>query len=462
MSKHTFKILIVDDEINILRSLSVFLTNRGYEIYTAINAEEALKRLSENLCDLVLLDYKMPGIDGLTLIKRIKEKYPNLYLIMMTAFGTIPSAVEAMRAGTYDYLTKPFEKNELLLRIHQIEKVIRDRDEISYLKNMLNVKYDFRSIIGNSPVMKKVFVMMQRAAEAEEPVLITGETGTGKELVARAIHFNSRRKSKKFVEVHCAAIPESLLESELFGHTKGAFTGATDNRIGKFEAAEGGSFFLDEVSSITLTAQVKLLRVLQEKKIEPIGSNKVREVNIRILSSSNEDLEKRIEAGFFREDLFYRLNVIHIHLPPLRERKEDIPLLVQQIIEQHEKRNYKISQAAMDLLLTGHWRGNVRELENVVKSALVNSESGMIEPQHLPYSLQQIQVLEKSSAPGSLKDRVMVFEKIVISGKLIENHGDVTKTAREFKTPVRTLQRKIKIYKIRNEKIVLSKKSAKK
>ncbi len=388
-------VLIVEDEENIRRVLAMGLKKAGFETLTAPGGYAALKLLDEHLCDVVLTDVMMPDMNGLELLRRIREKYPDVIVIMVTAFGTIPAAVEAMRLGAIDFLTKPLDM-EVLCKL--IRNALRDRERL-----MAPVAQRRRApaarkttFIGNSPAIQEVLQIVERVADTRTTVLITGESGTGKELIARMLHEKSSRVSGPFVAVSCAAIPETLLEVELFGAVKGAYTGAETDRIGKFEAANGGTLFLDEIGDIPPLIQVKLLRVLQEREIERLGSNKPIPVDVRLVAATNRDLEQAVQSGSFRADLFYRLQVVHIHLPPLRERREDIPLLVEHFIQKYAKENNRALQAvspdALAILQAYSWPGNVRELENAIESAVVLAppDATVLLPDHLPAQLRRL------------------------------------------------------------------------
>jgi two-component system response regulator AtoC len=387
-------VLIVDDEENIRRVLSMALQKEGYHTIAASGGHQALKLLDEARCDVMLSDMVMPDMNGLELLRRARERQPELLVVMMTAYGTIPAAVEAMRLGAVDFLTKPLEMDVL-------RKVIRNalRDRERGLKTPSVRKRDAARkttpFIGNSPAIQQVLTIVERVADTRTTVLITGESGTGKELIARMLHEKSSRAGGPFVAVSCAAIPETLLEVELFGAVKGAYTGADTDRIGKFEAANGGTLFLDEIGDIPPLIQVKLLRVLQEREIERLGSNKPIPVDVRLVAATNRDLEQAVQAGSFRADLFYRLQVVHIHLPPLRERPEDIPLLVEYFIRKYAEENRRAMRAVcpdtLKLLQAYPWPGNVRELENTIESAVVLAppDATVLLPEHLPPHLRR-------------------------------------------------------------------------
>lgn len=383
----TKKILIADDEKNMIWALKKAFKNEEYKIITASNGEEAVEKVKVNGPDLVLLDLKMPKLNGLEALKEIKIIDPKISIIMMTAHGTMESAVEAMKNGAIDYISKPFDIEELKLQIRKALDIEAMRERIEFLTEELENKTG-KVIIGESSKIKDVLDIVNRIAKSNATALITGESGTGKELIANAIHYNSDRKDKPYVKINCGAIPENLLESELFGHEKGAFTGAVSRRQGKFERANHGTIFLDEIGELSLPMQVKLLRVLQEKEIERIGGLEVINIDVRVVAATNRDLKKMVEEGSFREDLYYRLNVIPIQLPSLKERKEDIPLLVRYFIEKYCKqmgRNLvEIDEDALDMLVSYEWKGNIRELENVIERMVILCQNNTIHKKDLP------------------------------------------------------------------------------
>ena len=383
-------ILIVDDEKNYPLILSAILEDEGYETLTANSGREALEKLRNSDVDLVLTDMKMPSMDGIELLEKIKRIDSELPVIMMTAYGTVEKAVEAMQKGAYNYILKPFDNDSLVLYVNKAVSLYRVIKENRRLRDAVTSQYRFDNIIGKSKPMQNVFETIRKVAPATANVLIEGESGTGKELVAKSIHFNSPRKNNDFVAVNCSALSESLLESELFGHEKGAFTGAVSMKKGRFELADGGTLFLDEIGELSQTLQVKLLRVIQEKVFERVGGEKSVSVNIRLIAATNKDLKKEMEAGRFREDLFYRLNVIRIHLPPLRMRREDIHLLTQHFIEKYaHERISKIPVKGIDqevkrLFYEYGWPGNVREFENVIERAMILCPSETMQVSDLP------------------------------------------------------------------------------
>lgn len=441
------RILVVDDEAAIRESLKDWLMEDGYEVGLAKSGEDAIAMTMEKDWEVILLDLKMPGMDGLETLKRFKEKevITDAEVIMMTAYATIDTAVQAMKEGAFDYLVKPFDPDEIEM---QIKKIVAHKElvlENILLRKRLEEKSQYDDIIGISDVMQEIYEMISRVAPTDSTVLITGESGTGKELIAQAIHGNSQRCYMPFIAVSCGALPDSLLESELFGYEKGAFTGAEHTKKGRFEMADKGTLFLDEIGDVSLKTQVDLLRVLQEKAFRRLGGQEVINVNVRILAATNRDLEKAIKKNQFREDLYYRLNVISIHVPPLRERKVDIPLLVDAFIHRNclemNREPVKIAPSALHLLMDYDWPGNVRELENVIERALVIGRSKEIVPDDLPFSRKE---LGPEEFPKSLK----MMEKMHIKRILEATHWNITRTARELEIDRQTLYNKIEKYKI--------------
>ena len=371
------KILVVDDEQSLRDVLSIMLKRAGYAVTSAMDGEEAIELLNKEIFDLVITDLRMPKIDGMEVLKAVKSASPETVVLIITAFASADSAVEAMKQGAYDYLTKPFQVDEVQLIIRNALEKRRLTTENMLLKREMASQSSFAQLVGQSEAMQKVFDVVRKVADSKSNVLICGESGTGKELVARAIHYNSARSVMPFVAVNCSAVPETLLESELFGHMKGSFTGAISNKAGLFEIADGGTIFLDEIGDTTPTIQVKLLRVIQEREFRRVGGNQDVKVDVRVVAATNKDLEKAVADGSFREDLYYRLDVIPIRLPPLRMRAGDIPLLVNHFLERFSKESGKpkpvISQEAMHVLLGHEWRGNVRELENLIERVVAFS-----------------------------------------------------------------------------------------
>ena len=378
-------ILVVDDEPNYLIVLSELLKEEDYEVLTAQKGEDGLKIVEDTDLDLVITDMRMPGMDGMELLKAIKTYNSDLPVIMITAFGEVEKAVLAMKAGAYTYLAKPFNNEELLLNIRKaIDHYSLLRENLR-LRDEARVRYGFASIVGKNDRMQEIYRLIEKVAPTPASVLITGESGTGKELVARAIHLNSPREKSPFISVNCAALPETLLESELFGHERGAFTGATSMRKGRFELADSGTLFLDEIGDIPLPLQAKLLRVLQERSFERVGGVQPININVRIITATNRELKKEVDEGRFREDLYYRLNVVHIHLPPLRERTDDIPMLTDHFINKFarmlNKPDLRISGETLRYLVGLPWEGNVRELENTIERAAILCSGNVIKPE---------------------------------------------------------------------------------
>jgi len=385
------RVLVVDDEEHYRSALERILTRVGHEVFTARDASEALATVAAQPVDLVLCDYKMPGINGLEVIRQIHELAPDLPCIVVTGYSTPETSIEALRAGAHWFLEKPFEHEQLDVVRRLVDQAIehgRLKAENRLLQNQLRSRYKFDSIVGKSAALQKVLAMVEKVAETDSTVLITGESGTGKELIARAIHYNSRRSDRMLVTVNCGAIPEELLESELFGHVKGAFTNAIQHREGRFSLAHGGTIFLDEIGDMSPNLQVKLLRVLQEKTFEPVGSSKTEHVDVRVIAATNQNLSEMIAAKQFREDLYYRLNVLPVEMPPLRDRPDDIPLLVHHFLDrartEHSNRVQGLSDDALQELVSYDWPGNVRELENLMERLLVLNSEGEIGAEDLP------------------------------------------------------------------------------
>jgi len=376
------KILVVDDDKNLIELLKMRLESSNYEVTTAVKEEEAIQAIKSEVFDLSIVDLQLLNQDGISLMEELHLILPDMPVIILTAYGSIESAVEAMKKGAYSYLTKPFDPQDLLLQIDRAIENRRLNIEIKRLKGLLEERYDFTNIVARSEKMKKVLEMVSKIAKTESTVYIHGESGTGKELIAKAIHLASERKNKPFVAINCAALPEALMESELFGHEKGSFTGAVRSTKGLFTQAHEGTLFLDEIGDMPLSIQAKLLRALQERQFYPIGSEKPMEVDVRVIVATQKDLEVQVKQGLFREDLFYRIHVIPIHLPPLRERKEDIPLLVEYFLkkfsEQIKKEVNGLTPQAMQKVMLHEWPGNVRELENTIEYAVVMTQGDTI------------------------------------------------------------------------------------
>jgi DNA-binding NtrC family response regulator len=440
-----FKLLVVDDEKNIREGLAASLEMDGYDVDTAADGNEGWKRFQKGDIDLVISDLRMPGLSGEEFLRRINTETPGLPVIVLTGHGTVENAVAAMRNGAYDFLTKPFNLERLSL---MIKRALQNRELVLRqfrLEQELAQKKQFETIIGNSVPMRRVFDTISRAAPAKAAVLITGESGVGKELVADAIHALSPRKDKPLIKVHCAALSESLLESELFGHEKGAFTGAGSRRRGRFELANEGTLFLDEIGEIDQNIQIKLLRVLQEKKFERVGGEETIETDVRIVAATNKDLKTEIEKGAFREDLYFRLNVVNIRIPPLRERKDDIPLFITAFIREFSQENGKpiegIDDRARAAIYSYDWPGNVRELRNCIESAVVMSKGPVITENDLPPTL-----LNKSDEGWiriPLGTTLEKSEKIIIRDTLSALKGNKSKTAETLDIGRKTLHRKL-------------------
>ncbi|MFZ2948326.1 MAG: sigma-54 dependent transcriptional regulator [Desulfuromonadaceae bacterium] len=449
------KILVIDDDASLRRVLEYNLQEAGYAVATASSGEEGLTLFDEVSPALVMTDMKMPGMDGMQVLKAVKERSPETLVIMITAFGTVDIAVEAMKAGAYDYITKPFNRDELRLTVAKALQFSGLAHENKRLKSVLADRADFRSMVGSSAAMEKVFQVVAKVADTEASVLITGESGTGKELVARSIHALSGRKNGPFVAINCAAIPRDLLESELFGHVKGAFTGAIKDKTGKFQVADGGTLFLDEVGELPLELQPKLLRALQERVIVPVGGTKEERLDVRVVAATNLDIEKAIAAGLFREDLYYRLSVIPIHLAPLRQRRDDIPLLLRHFCIKHGADAVSFDKRCLALLTSYSWPGNVRELENLVERLLIMRNGTIISSDDLPDKMRT-----GDTAPGltpcqggiiNLPDEGYSLEQLereVVVQALERNQWNQAAAARFLRIPRHTLIYRMEKYEI--------------
>ena len=442
---------MVDDEAAIRESLCDWLSDVGYEVLTAENGPQALEIIEREKLGIVITDLVMPGMDGIELMKTAKSILPNIEVIIITAYGSIPTAISAMREGAYDYIEKPFcpERAELLIeKLVERQKLV---EENLSLHQKLEEHYRFENIITKSPKMQQVIEVIKIVAKSNATVLIIGDSGTGKELVARAIHSQSHRRSRPFVAISCTALAESLLESELFGHEKGAFTGAYTQKKGKFEAANRGSLFLDEIGEMSANIQVHLLRVLEEKEFTRVGGNELIKVDVRIISATNKDMKKAIASGEFREDLYYRLNVVSIELPPLRERREDIPLLAQHFLKKFTIENQKeitgFSPEATDFLLKYEWPGNVRELENTIERAVILAQNPSIKMADM--SQENMPLARSAPVRGNLKE----IEKNYILETLTQSQGNYRKTARLLGISRMTLYNKVRTYGINVKKI---------
>ncbi|HAF11356.1 MAG TPA: two-component system response regulator [Chloroflexi bacterium] len=449
-------LLVADDDASIRSLLKQLLSEEGFAVLEASTGIEVVEKVKESSPDLVIMDVRMPELDGIEALSRVKATNPKTAVLIMTAFGSSNAAIRAMELGAFDYITKPFELDKIS---HSVKRVLDYQDltqEVEVLRDEISSLVQTERIVGNSPAMQEVYKTVGKVAKADATVLITGESGTGKELVAEALHFNSNRRSGPLVKVSCAALPESLLEAELFGHEKGSFTGAMTQRRGRFEMADKGTIFLDEIAEMTMPTQTKLLRVLQERKIERIGSNLPIKVDIRIVCATNKDLQKQVEQGKFRDDLYYRLNVINIHMPPLRDRKEDIPSLVEHFLAKHRysatAQPAAISEEAIRRLMEYNWPGNVRELENVIERAVVLSRGQIITSRELPFGEhdagegEEGEGGEEKGDSSFFKKSVAQFEKDLIMKALRDANGNRSKAAEMLGIYRRLLYAKIKEY----------------
>ena len=411
------RILVVDDESSMRQLLEIALTKEGYQITVAESGAKAVTLVGQSSFELVISDLKMPDMSGVEVLRHVKRTAPDLPVIMMTAYASTETAVEALRLGAYDYITKPFKLDELKVTIRNALEKKKLKEEVVHLKRTLKERHGLDSILGRSPKMIELFGLIEVIAPTQSTVLVTGESGTGKELVARAIHLNSLRQKESFVSVNCGALPETLLESELFGHMRGSFTGAVTNKKGLFEAADRGSIFLDEIAEMSPAMQVKFLRVLQEKRFRRIGASEEMEVDVRVIAATNKTLEDLVREKQFREDLYYRLNVIPIHLPPLRERRDDIPLLAQHFLAKScthmGKTITTISEPAMEILMAHEWPGNVRELENVIERAVALEGSSAILPERMPENLLRRKSLTVAAPVDELSEEGVDFTQHV-------------------------------------------------
>jgi len=447
-------ILVVDDEENLRHMLHVLLSRQGYLVELATNGEEALQMSLNNEYDFILSDIKMPVMDGVEFLAKALEERIESTIIMMSAYGTMDTAIECMKHGAYDYISKPFKNDEILLVLKKAAERERLKTENKRLKEELKREFSFSNIVSRNPRMLEIFALIRKISDFKTTVLILGESGTGKELIARALHNNSMRKDAPFVAVNCGAIPHTLLESELFGHVKGAFTDASTDKCGLFEQAHGGTLFLDEIGEMPLLLQVKLLRVLQDEEIRPLGSSTVRKVDVRVISATSKDLEQEIVEGRFREDLYFRLNVLGIILPPLRDRSEDISPLVDHFLAKYGdlfgKRGVRLSQDALRALVGYHWPGNVRELENSIERGILLCEGDLLDVDSLPDKLR-----EKSNRGAfagippdslSIKKAEEILERELIRKALEKTGGNRTHAARLLEISHRSLLYKLKEY----------------
>jgi two-component system nitrogen regulation response regulator NtrX len=452
-SERSARILVIDDEENIRKSLKMILEYEGYEFFEAPTGEDGLEMLKETVgIDLVLLDIKMPGKDGLEVLAELKQKPYSPDVIMISGQGTIQAAVEATKLGAFDFLEKPLHRERVLISIRNALKQNSLTREYQDLKKRAEKHYE---LVGNHPVMKSLWKEILKIAPTNATVLVHGESGTGKELVARAIHANSLRAKEKFVQVNCAAIPEELIESELFGHEKGAFTGATEKKTGKFEQADGGTIFLDEIADMSLKTQSKVLRVLEEGEVQKVGSSRISKVDVRVIAATNKELRKEIQEGRFREDLFFRLNVVPLYSAALRERKEDIPVLVEYFsrafAEENNFKAKKFSKDALEAMMNSPWKGNVRELKNTVERLMILTEKDTIEAKDLPEPFREECEVGLPAAGGvkTLREFRDIAERDFILARLEANNWNISQTARDIDTPRSNLYKKLEQYGIK-------------
>jgi DNA-binding NtrC family response regulator len=440
-------ILVVDDEDIIRDSLVFVLKKEGFDVDGVKNGREAYERILQKSYDIVITDLEMPQMKGIELIDKITPLRPQTFIIIITAFASLETAIEALRKGAYDYIIKPIEFDDLLIRVRRLLEHKRMAMENQILRQEIHRQYSFHNLVGQSPSMKKVFETIRQVAMTDGTVLITGKSGTGKELVARAIHYNGSRSKQRFVPINCGAVVETLFESELFGHRRGAFTGATTDREGLFKIADKGTLFLDEVSEIPSHLQVKLLRAIEQKEVIPVGATTPEQINVRIISATNSDLGKKVEEGKFREDLYYRLNVVEIHLPPLSERREDIPLLVEHFVKkfaaQMNKNVSGVDNAVMQIFMSYPWKGEVRELENVVERAMIFSQGNVVTVRDLPEFLHPSDFLAASPSPATLKSVLHEFERSYIAAQLRAHGGNKHAAAKALGLNISSLYRKM-------------------
>ncbi len=451
-----FKILVADDEKSMTEFLEIMLTREGYEVITANSAETAIAMLDNDEVDLVITDMNMPVAGGMAVLKHSTEKNPDVPVLIITAFASTDTAVQAIKTGAYDYITKPFQVDEIKLTIGKALERRSDKAELRRLKDELAQPYNIGDLMGKSEKMLALFSLIRKVASSKSTVLVTGESGTGKELVARAMHYLSPRKEKPLHTINCGAMPEQLLESELFGYQKGAFTGANADKKGLLEHADGGTFFLDEVGEAPLSVQIKMLRVLQEREFRRVGGSKDIKVDIRVVAATNQKLDELIKEGRFREDLYYRLNIITLHIPPLRERKEDIPILAERFMkkfaEQDSRNVTSISSEAMNLLENYYWRGNVRELENVIERAVVLATGNMIDAESLPDDVRFTDLSRSDNLANipdggiDLEQTICTIEQGLIKKALGKAHKSKKETARLLNLSLRSLRYKLSKY----------------
>jgi DNA-binding NtrC family response regulator len=442
------RILVVDDEKIIRESISFILEKEGYTVLQAPDGKEAYDLILRDTFDVIITDLEMPEMKGIELLDKVIHLSPHTAVIVITAYGSLDTAIASLRKGASDYILKPVDFDDLLLRIRRLLDYKRLSLENQILRREIQQEFNFSHIIGKSPAMQKVFQMISVAAPTESTVLVTGKSGTGKELVARALHINSKRSSQSFIVVNCGAVSETLIESELFGHKRGAFTGAIADKVGYFKAADAGTLYLDEISEMPLQLQVKLLRAIEQKEIIPVGMSVPIIVDVRILASTNRDLRVEVEQGRFREDLFYRLNIVEIPLPSLAERRDDIPLLVEHFIKRHNERAHMaikgVEHEAMRRLMNHEWKGEIRELENVIERAIIFCKNELITVADLPEFLHAAPALQVIESGKPLEDAMNELTRQYIIASLKRNNNDKEKTSQELKISLPTLYRRIK------------------
>lgn len=445
MKTDTHKILVVDDERDICKALEFLLSREGYRVATTFNGQDALKKIESEEFDLVITDLKMEGIDGMQVLERSLKMNPSLTVVIMTAFASVESAVEAMKKGASDYIVKPFINEDVKMTIKRLLEHKKILMENLVLRQQLSQQFGSSEFIGISPQIMKVFDMLEKVIPTRSNILIFGDSGTGKGLIAEIVHSNSQRKDKPFISINCSAIPENLLESELFGYRKGAFTGAASDKKGLITMADQGTLFLDEIGDMPLSLQAKVLKVIESGEVLPLGDTKTRFVDVRVIAATNKNLEEEVKEGRFREDLYYRLNVIEVRIPSLRERKEDIEVLTRHFIEKYGRENNKritgISDEALEILKNYAWPGNIRELRNIIERAVVLVGSEMVGVEELPERIKSDQGLRSAQ---SLKEKLDYYEEKIIKNALYVHNGNKEQTARDLGVDLATLYRKIK------------------
>jgi DNA-binding NtrC family response regulator len=447
-------ILVADDEALARQSLAEVLHEEGYQVYQAADGNAAVKTLDELDVDVVLTDLRMPGVDGLAILRKVRDTCPQTMVMLMTAYASVETVVDALRLGAQDYLIKPILLDDVLHKVRRLLEHKQQAWELQLLRREVARHLDFDSLVGRSPAMKELFELIKKVAPTNATVLITGESGVGKEVVARLLHSMSMQSERVFLPVNCSAIPETLLESQLFGYTKGAFTGAAANQEGLFQRARGGTMFLDEIGEMPIPLQPKLLRALEAKEVLPVGATNPVKTDVRLIAATNRDLKKEVEAGRVREDLYYRLNVIELHIPPLRDRREDIPLLIDYLIRRHNqdlKRSYKgVDNATMKLLMAMPWKGNVRELDNILERAMILGNGEWITPADLPRSEEQDKA-QMLPLTDNLKEAVQMYEKSHIENVLRKLDGDKKSVAEALGMSLSSLYRKLEELHVQSE-----------